>query len=1089
MNSSTLALANISKTKFVTAKGLFLRLLALLLMATLAGPARAGSGRVNSDGTLDVTVNFRFPPSEADLTNVRNQVTQASQVLWDASEGQLRFGKVTLTCGSVNEDLADMWVLPQPGRAGTSFWTDGSGLGKRGLHVRQFLPSSTGTVIAHEFGHLALGLGDEYSEQSRFGACWGYGPCIDPANLSEQNQCLMQLPGGFTDSEFCTAGAHDMRVGDGISCATRPLPIGCAAANCCMVNCEYFNAATGLYETTQQTALSGRSCWEQLVGNFPFLKAPRGLPIAAAPGGFVNPSFTENCGATDTVMLMLDRSGSMNWNTENDNGEVCGDGIDNNGDGRIDESDCTPPRLEFVKAAARAWLELANNQNVRAGIVSFNGNATLDQLFQAVNGDTLAGLKGSVDALAAAGSTGIGNALLQTVSSFDAEATAQNKTAFLITDGVNTDGPEPETVVQGLRDRGIRVFTISTGGASDSSTLANISGTTSGAQVDSHSAMTLVNAFTRQWGRYRNIGTLIAQQPYDSRTNSLNAFTFEAVTNTSKVTLVLAGNMQAMSGFGPRVVLEGPPGIGASYIDSEFPMPNLRVVHDRYFLLVEILYPNQGPWTVSISPRPGADFSQTGNLTVLADQPDAKLFTSLDRYVVTDTSRPVKLFVSPIYRTALRNVDNLTASVKRPDGSVLPISLTSDFALGGGGDYVGEIADLAEGGLYKVTISMTTGTAAFNDPGESVFADSPPNTVDVPALNLTAEEYFFVVSPLRHISNKSADTSMLLDPGTATCWARGSLTSPGNWYAFRGTNGSRVWITVDTGGSTAPTPAARDSFLTLFNPDGTVLEADNDDGSGNGGDSTLESPLASAIAGRKLTQTGLHYIQVRPLTNTDASVEYKLFLTVTTSSPTSETESNNTSATANSMITTSSATALRSGTLSSTNDLDYFKIYATNGSTLQLSVDCDPERDGLSTSLVADLMSGTNVLFSSDTVSGPGNLSDPLARAFVYTVRATGTYYVRVRSVFGGTGTYHLMVSNKTPKAVPFQITSARCVSGEFQFTFPTATGNTYRVAQSASMLGGWTLLPGTITGTGGYETYALPMAADNSFIRIRKEP
>src|SRR5262245_8561606 len=71
--------------------------------------AQAGSGRVNNTGTIDVTLSFRFPPTATDLTNTRNQVIAASQVLWDASEGQLRFGTVTFTCGSVNEDLADMW--------------------------------------------------------------------------------------------------------------------------------------------------------------------------------------------------------------------------------------------------------------------------------------------------------------------------------------------------------------------------------------------------------------------------------------------------------------------------------------------------------------------------------------------------------------------------------------------------------------------------------------------------------------------------------------------------------------------------------------------------------------------------------------------------------------------------------------------------------------------------------------------------------------------------------------------------------------------------------------------------------------------
>src|SRR5688500_12069149 len=72
----------------------------------LAPNSPAGSGRVNSNGTIDISVGFRFPPTPADLATVSNQVLQASMALWDASDGQLRFGNVTFTAGVVNEDLA-----------------------------------------------------------------------------------------------------------------------------------------------------------------------------------------------------------------------------------------------------------------------------------------------------------------------------------------------------------------------------------------------------------------------------------------------------------------------------------------------------------------------------------------------------------------------------------------------------------------------------------------------------------------------------------------------------------------------------------------------------------------------------------------------------------------------------------------------------------------------------------------------------------------------------------------------------------------------------------------------------------------------
>src|ERR1017187_1218324 len=80
---------------------------ALLAASCMMTIALGGSGVVNNNGTIDVTLNLRFAPNATDLQNVRDQVTSASQTLWHASRGQFRFGNVTITSGSVNEDLAD----------------------------------------------------------------------------------------------------------------------------------------------------------------------------------------------------------------------------------------------------------------------------------------------------------------------------------------------------------------------------------------------------------------------------------------------------------------------------------------------------------------------------------------------------------------------------------------------------------------------------------------------------------------------------------------------------------------------------------------------------------------------------------------------------------------------------------------------------------------------------------------------------------------------------------------------------------------------------------------------------------------------
>ena len=750
-------------------------------------PASAGSGQVNNNGTIDITVSLRFPPSAADLTTLQNQITAASRVLWDATDGQLRFGKVTILCGAINEDLADIWVFADNKRSGTTFWTDGSGLGRRGVHINYYLPGGSGTVWAHEFGHLALGLADEYSEQSRFGACWGYGPCMDNG-IDETNQCLMQQPAGVSQTEFCVNANHDPLQGQGSPCTVAaPDPTD---PNC-TTNCDLYNLTTNRYETTQQTDLSNRSCWAHLVANFSFLSAPANLPDADEPNGFVAPTITNNCAATDTVMLILDRSGSMAWSTKSDGGEVCGDGVDNDNDGTVDESDCGNTRMSFLQAAARAWLDLSSGKGVKAAIVSFNESAKLEAGFQDVTAATLGGLKGVVGALAPGGSTGIGNALLQTAFTFDAQTGATNKTAFLISDGQNNTGADPDAAAQDLRNRGVRVFTITTGDASNDDLLANIAGTTGGYQVDSRDPRELVPAFVQQWANYQNIGILIPKMPYRVNRRSklqdpieqfgsavaeqfgdmgfarnagfwalgledaglsqgfpapqTNVYEILVEPGTRSVWFVLAGNLDDMSGFGVDARLSGPAGANPNNFDSAAPDPAfLRVVSDSYFKLIELKDPNPGTWRLEVYVAAGAGADeQTGNLTVITDNPRADVFADLDRTVVTDPSKPVRITVTPIYDTTLRNVDTVYVAVKRPDGTLVQVPMTSGFDAGGVGDYEGTFSDMPYIGLYEVRILVITGPGTVNDPGEAIFAGAPASVV-VPEFFRTRTLYFFV---------------------------------------------------------------------------------------------------------------------------------------------------------------------------------------------------------------------------------------------------------------------------------------------------------------------------------------------------------
>ena len=482
----------------------------------------------------------------------------------------------------------------------------------------------------------------------------------------------------------------------------------------------------------------------------------------------------------DGVVLVLDRSGSMGWSSKSDDREVCGNGIDDDRDGSVDESDCAETRLSFLQASARAWLQLAETAGIHAGIVTFEDTAELAEDLRPLGGMATTGLTDAVDNLRLGNNTAIGEGLRRTISAFeDYEAridTSLNKAAFLFSDGKNNRGEEPDAVIPDVRVAGIRVYTLSTGEASDDDTLADVASSSRGSHVDSRDITELVVATAQQWASYRNAGVLIPRMPYrvDARNVNLPSdpkkarggddwsvggededrappypvndyFRFRVEDGTRQTVLLLAGDMSDMSGFGVRVRLDGPAGSGPDLYDTEAPDPAaapwIRVVRDPYFVLVELRHPNPGEWLLEVRAATDAGSVQTGNMTVFTDHPKVDLFTSVDRPVLEEGGHPVRLDVLPFFDTPLRDLAVLDANVRRPDGSTVPVLLSD---AGDPGSYTATITDTWFRGLYRVQIRVRTGPSTFNDPGEERPAGLPPASLPVPAFERTAVEYFLV---------------------------------------------------------------------------------------------------------------------------------------------------------------------------------------------------------------------------------------------------------------------------------------------------------------------------------------------------------
>ena len=270
-------------------------------------------------------------------------------------------------------------------------------------------------------------------------------------------------------------------------------------------------------------------------------------------------------------------------------------------------------------------------------------------------------------------------------------------------------------------------------------------------------------------------------------------------------------------------------------------------------------------------------------------------------------------------------------------------------------------------------------------------------------------------------SNNTPGTANLLNLTSSPCAIISAAINPDgdvDYFTFTAPAGSNIWIEADTGGTQDTASTSRDTVIDLLAADGmTVIESDDDDGTGNGGDGTIEATVASLIGGRTLTAGGTYFIRVTAFGNSAAATTviinpYRLFVALTNTAATPEIESNDTAATANSIVTASGQIGLRSGSVSPAGDADYYSVAATAGNIIYFNADADPERDGAGPDLVVEFRDPADALLLTVDSSITGSLGNPAAEGANFTIATSGTYFVRVRHLgSAGVGTYRLMVS------------------------------------------------------------------------------
>lgn len=279
-------------------KGCFLALALCCMCAGLSLPhnAMGGTGRVRTVGGvhfLDFCVSIRFTATAGEVANIQAVFTAANVIVADATDGQYRFGDISIVNNSGAGQQADVWINSGTGRAYATIGLYGT----LGSHITTFFdsnfmsnPNANGDAytIAHEFMHHLWGVVDEYS---------GPDNCLAPT-MNINADCEV-TPGSLT-ANFCLLDNYFLRGGNNGSALTDNYTLNelCVAAN------------HDPDADTWEECIWGQSCWERLATHptrpaFP----PAVLPIDPAPA-VVAPTFRLP-GADRRFVLCVDRSGSM----------------------------------------------------------------------------------------------------------------------------------------------------------------------------------------------------------------------------------------------------------------------------------------------------------------------------------------------------------------------------------------------------------------------------------------------------------------------------------------------------------------------------------------------------------------------------------------------------------------------------------------------------------------------------------------------------------------------------------------------------------------------------------------------------------
>ncbi|UCG46823.1 MAG: VWA domain-containing protein [Phycisphaerales bacterium] len=444
----------------------------ILLTLLLAAGAFGGDGKVVVGPPHMMDLNVYYHYNETDMESFKEAFTEASKLMFNATNGQLQFGTIRVSKNSAFQDKADFWVLSGDGDASSG----GFGIlgNASGAHVTVYREQHRFTAedgphsnerghfgIVHELGHHAFDLRNEYHGPT---GAWSY--CV-----SSTSSVVCVMDGGTSvhpthhRTEWCTDASGSLSTAhhDGTP-------------------------------TNHQESHHGESCWEALSDycstTYAAAMSEPTTVDTSNPTGHVDPAWIV-VGDQLRYVICVDKSYSM-----------------------------VGSKLAKAKAGADLFVDLGHEgTGERIAVTSFSGGSGYDPaadvnfpLANVVNDTVKTNARAAISTISVENMTAIGDGMRVSLDELEKLAAddACAEVVILLSDGEHNYGSEnPDDVIPDLRDRGVRVFTIGLGDPADpvypldEVTLQHIADETGGLYMYAPTEADLATIYTAYCGEAR----------------------------------------------------------------------------------------------------------------------------------------------------------------------------------------------------------------------------------------------------------------------------------------------------------------------------------------------------------------------------------------------------------------------------------------------------------------------------------------------------------------------------------------------------------------------------------------------------------